>query len=195
MAYNGQVGYCGERIKRGKGVSEMVTRKKDAAMAGAGDLLSELLGRSLEVMRDLSMATGAASADASIAGAKRLVKFQRSSVKAGLGLVVKVQKYTEKSLHAAAKEGKWLPQEGKEVVEDWSNMMTSGVEEFTRVTEKSFDSLLTYLDRIEKERKPKVAKKTSSASSSSASKGNAEKKAPAKRKAVPKKNASQSGKS
>lgn len=168
----------------------MATSKKNDAMTGVSDLLSEILGRSLEAMRDFSVTTSGASVDASLSGARRLVKFQRSSVKAGLALVAKVQKYTEKSLHAAAKEGKWLPREGKEAVEDWSNMMKSGVEEFTRVTDKSFELLLTYLDRVEKEKKAKPAKETPAAPGKTRAKRSAPKKAPAKRKAAPRKNPS-----
>lgn len=170
----------------------MVTQKKKDGIPGAGDFLSEILGRSLEAVRDFSVATGGASMEASISSARRLVKLQRSSVKAGLALVAKVQKYTEKSLHAAAKEGKWLPGEGKEAVEEWSNMMRSGVEEFTRVTDKSFELLLTYLDRVEKEKKSKTEKKMPPASGTATAKRSAPKKASAKRKAAPRKRASKS---
>ena len=172
----------------------MATPKKKDAVSGAGDLLSEILGRSLEAMRDFSVTTGGASMDASISGAKRLVKFQRSSVKAGLALVAKVQKHTEKSLHAAAKEGKWLPLEGKEAVDEWSKMMKSGVDEFSRVTDKSFELLLTYLDRVEKEKKARSAKKASVAPVKARAKRSVSKKAPPKRKTASKKDTLQSPK-
>lgn len=165
----------------------MVTPKKAAPVSGAADLLSEILSRSLEVMRDLSAAASTASEEASVAGARHLVKFQRSTLKVGLELVSKAQKYSEKTLHGAVKEGKWLPREGKEVVEDWSNMMKSGVEELTRVTDKSFEMLLNYLDRVEKEKRAGASKKALRTPRPAGSASAPVKKTPAKRKPAAKK--------
>ena len=167
----------------------MATKKK-SSLAGAADLLPEILKRSLETLGEVSLATASASAEASIASARHMVKFQRAGVKAGMGLVSKVQKFTEKSLHDAVKDGKWLPKEGKEVVDEWSKTMKSGVDEFSRVTDKSFDLLLNFLDRVEKDQKAKSSEKKQSASKSSTAKtatSASKKKAPAKRKTAAKK--------
>ena len=136
----------------------MATKKNDAPLTKASDFLVDALNRSFEVMHDITRATCETSADASIASARYLVKFQQSSVKAGLGLISKAQKITEKSLRDAMKKGKWLPKESREVVEEWSHMMKAGVDEFTRVNDKSFELLLRFLDRVEKEHRDKMEK-------------------------------------
>lgn len=116
-----------------------------------GDILTEIFNRTVEIMSDLTTATAAASLNASFTSARRLIKFQKGATKAGLHVVEKVQDYTERSLRDAVKEGKWLPEEGKEVVDEWSSMMHSGIREFSRVVDKSFELILKYLDGVEKE--------------------------------------------
>jgi len=139
------------------------------------DVLSEIFHRTVEIMGDLTAATATASMNASLTSAKHLVKFQKSSTQAGLKLVGKVQDYTEKSLRDAMKDGKWLPGEGKDVVDEWAKMMDSGLDEFSRVVEKSFDLVLKYLDRVEKEAKAKESK-----SKTGATKRASQKRAPKK---------------
>ncbi len=97
----------------------MATSKKKKP----GDMLYDMFSRSMEVMADLTQATAAASMDKSLASARHLVKFQKTCTKAGLSLVRKVQDYTEKTLREAVKKGDWMPEEGKDVVDDWSKMM------------------------------------------------------------------------
>ncbi len=168
----------------------MAAKKGGAPQTTASDFLAEAFNRSVGVLHDITQATCETSADASLASARYLVKFQQSSVKAGLGLVAKAQKVTEKSLHDAVKKGKWLPGEGRDIIEEWSCMMKSGVDEFTRVTEKSFGLLLQFLDRVEKEHqqqaeKEKIPRRAGAKKEPAAS----AKKAPAKRKAAAKKKA------
>jgi len=175
----------------------MATRKGCASSKQSVEFLPEILRKSLEIMGDLALATGAASVDASVSSARHLIKFQRGSVKAGLGLISKVRDYTEKSLHEAVREGKWLPTEGREVIDEWSAMMKSGVDEFSRVTDKSFELLLNYLDRLEKGKPVKVTPKTKPTSATSKKRGSADspaRKAPARRKATPAKKKNQATK-
>ncbi|MCK5862648.1 MAG: hypothetical protein KAH38_09190, partial [Candidatus Hydrogenedentes bacterium] len=123
-----------------------------------GDMLAEVFNHAVEIMSDLTTVTAVASVNASLTSARRLVRFQKGTTKAGLNVVGKVQQYTEKSLREAVKDGKWLPEEGKDVVDEWAVMMDSGIDEFSRVVDKSFDLMLKYLDRIEKDAKsPKVS--------------------------------------
>ena len=155
-----------------------------------GDMLSEVFNRTIEIMSDLTTATAAASINASLTSARSLVKFQKGTTKAGLNVVGKVQEYTEKSLRDAVKKGKWLPEEGKDVVDEWAKMMDSGINEFGKVVDKSFDLMLKYLDRVEKDAKEKEAKPKTVAKQSVEKKAPA-KKAAAKKKATSKKAAAQ----
>lgn len=150
-----------------------------------GDMLSEVFNRTVEIMSDLTTATAAASMNASLTSARRLVKFQKGATKAGLNVVGRVQEYTEKSLRDAVKDGNWLPKEGKEVVDEWAKMMDGGIDEFGKVVDKSFDLMLTFLDRVEKEGK---AKSKTSEKKSTTPKASA-KKAPARKAAAKKKTA------
>ena len=120
-----------------------------------GDVLSEIFNRTVEIMSDLRTATAAASMNASFPNARRLIKFQKGATKAGLHVVEKVQDYAENSLRDAIKQDRWLPEEGKEVVDEWSSMMHSGIKEFGHVVDKSFDLMLKYLDSVEKEARNK----------------------------------------
>lgn len=144
-----------------------------------GDMLSEVFNRTVEIMSDLTTATAAASVNASLTSARSLVKFQKGATKAGLKVVGRVQEYTEKSLRDAVKKGDWLPEEGKDVVDEWATMMDSGINEFGRVVDKSFDLILKYLDHLESNEQVEKTKAKPAA-----------KKSPAKKKATSKKTAS-----
>jgi len=151
-----------------------------------GEMLSEVFNRTVEIMSDLTTATAAASVNASLTSARSMVEFQKGATKAGLNVVGKVQEYTEKSLRDAVKEGKWLPEEGKEVVDEWAKMMDSGIKEFGKVVDKSFDLMLKYLDRVEKSKqtKPSAAATTPT---KKLLKKTAQKKSPAKKKTAARK--------
>ena len=140
-----------------------------------GDVLSDVFHHAIEIMSDVTTAAAAASVNASLISVRHLVKFQKGSVMAVLKLLGKVQEYTEKSFRDAMKNGSWLPAEGKDVVDEWAKMMDSGIDEFSRVVDKSFDLMLKYLDRVEKEAKAKDTKEKAPAKKSAAKK-------PAKRK-------------
>ena len=141
------------------------------------DVLSEVFNRTVEVMGDLAAATTSASVNTSLASARYLVKFQKSSTKAGLNLVGKVQQYTEKTLRQAMKEASWVPDEGKDVVDEWAEMMHSGIDEFGRVIDKSFDLVLKFLERVEKDAKTSQTRKKASAKKGGAKTSAAKKKA------------------
>lgn len=174
----------------------MAAKKKQASKSPA-NILSDVFNRSMEVMSDLANATAATSMNASLTSARYLVKFQKSSAKAGLDLIGKVQEYTEKTLRKAMKEAEWAPDEGKDVVEEWAKMMGSGIDEFGRVIDKSFDLVLKLIDRVEKEKKASKASEPAGASPAAkkktASKTKAKAKAKARRKPAAKKKSTGSG--
>ncbi len=165
----------------------MATKKKQEKNK-PGAIISDVFNRSVEIIGDLAGATAASSVNASLTSARYLVKFQKSSTKAGLDVVAKVQEYTEKSLRNAMQEADWAPEEGKEVVDEWARMMGSGIDEFNRVIDKSFDLVLKLIDRIEKDRKekakPEAKASTSSAPKKSKAKSTAKRKPAAKKKSA-----------
>jgi len=151
----------------------------------------------------LTTATAAASVNASLTSARSMIKFQKGATKAGLNVVGKVQEYTEKSLRDAVKDGEWLPEEGREAVDEWAKMMDSGIEQFSRVVDKSFDLMLKYLDRVEKDKKvkitankpavPKASAKKATTKKAAAQKTPVKSKATARKPAAAKKSASKKG--
>jgi hypothetical protein len=163
----------GMKEKSNKEIMIMASKKAKTPV----EMLSEVFNRTVEIMSDLTTATAAASVNASLTSARSMIKFQKGATKAGLNVVGKVQEYTEKSLRDAVKDGEWLPEEGREAVDEWAKMMDSGIEQFSRVVDKSFDLMLKYLDRVEKEGK---AKSKTSEKKSTTQKASV-KKAPAKR--------------
>lgn len=154
--------------------------KKKQAEKKTSHILSDVFNRSIEVISDLASTTTATSMNASLTSAHYLVRFQKSSAKAGLDLISKVQDYSEKTLRKAMKEADWAPDEGKEVVDEWAKMMGSGIDEFSRVIDKSFDLVLKLIERVEKKKAAKLradSDKTSSTPKKAKTKAKAKAKA------------------
>ena len=145
-----------------------------------GDMFLDVFNRSVELVSDLTTASAAAAMNAPLTSARSLVKFQKGVTHTGLNLVGKVKEYTEKSLRTKLEEDKLLPEEAGEVVDEWAKMMDSGLSEFSKVVDKSYEQMLKYLERVEKETGKKETKLKTAAEKTTI------KKVPAKKTTTPK---------
>lgn len=136
----------------------MVTLNNDSSEKKGSDFIEEMLSKGVGILGSLAEATIAVSKQASIDSTRHLINFHRSAIMKGLNLVAKAHDVAEDSLLSSVKEGKWLPGEGKEIIDAWSESMKNGLEDFSKVTDKSFELLIQFLDRVEKEKAAAEAK-------------------------------------
>ncbi|NLN91762.1 MAG: histone H1-like repetitive region-containing protein [Candidatus Hydrogenedens sp.] len=146
------------------------------------ETMSDFFNRSMDMAGDALESGSSASKDLSFAGAKRLLEIQKSAMKTGLSMMSKANGHVDKIVAEKLKEQEWMPEEGKECIDEWTEMLDSGLTEFSRVVDSSFEKMLQLVERSSKKKAP--AKKA--AAKKPAAKKATAKKAPAK-KAVAKK--------
>ena len=138
--------------------------------------------------------------DAARKGAARMalgvIDLQRSAFNASMDGLDKLEKRTARVLHDTARSASWVPEEGKEVVDEWINTTKKGRTEFRKSMDKSFDLLKHYFERVQTDGAPKkkAAKKSAAKKpvKKSTAKKPAKKKTAAKRKPAAKKKTSAS---
>ncbi len=101
-----------------------------------------------------------------------MIELQRKTFVASLRGVGKLQEQTGKMLHKVAQNASWVPDEGRQVVDEWTKATSRGREDFQKTMEKSFDLLSHYFRRVKKgapaakpaaKRKPRAAAKKKAA--------------------------------
>jgi polyhydroxyalkanoate synthesis regulator phasin len=117
--------------------------------------------------------------------AHSLLGLQRSTFDNAFKLITKVQERSEKLVDDQIATASWMPKEGKDVVREWSRTLREGRSEFQKTVDKSYDLLMSYFARIEKqEQKELSSRKSPPKTKVAAAKKRAaaaKKKAPAKR--------------
>jgi len=111
--------------------------------------------------KDLSNRIDGAGSEAKMRAAKLAIIFinlQHSTFDRTFKLLSRVQKSGDKLVKDHVEEAVWLPEEGKEVVKEWSRTLNEGRVEFQKTVDKSYELLRTYFERVQKSGKPAVRK-------------------------------------
>jgi len=128
--------------------------------------------------------------------AVNVIEFQKSTFDNTFKLITQLQEQSEKMAKELLIDASWMPKEGKDVVREWVQTLESGRKEFQRTTDKSFDLIVDYFERVHAEvggrKTTKKAPSKKKAPAKRKTKAKAKKKAPAKRKATAKKKAATS---
>ena len=97
-----------------------------------------------------------------------VIELQRKTFDGTIKGVGKLQDQTGKILHKIAQSAAWVPDEGKQVVDEWNKATHRGREDFQKTMDKSFELLTHYFERVKKngpapkaaaKRKPRAAAK------------------------------------
>ncbi len=120
-----------------------------------------------------------------------LVKLQRSAFDKVLKVATKVQERADKAVKDRVQEAEWMPNEGKDIVKEWSRTLEDGRAEFQKTVDKSYDLLRGYFERVAKEQKTSGKKSPAAEVKAPVKKKPAAKKKGAKRKAAPVKESSE----
>ena len=88
-----------------------------------------------------------------------VIELQRKTFDGTIKGVGKLQDQTGKMLHKIAQSASWVPDEGKQVVDEWNKATHRGREEFQKTMDKSFDLLSHYFERVKKGAPAAAAKK------------------------------------
>jgi hypothetical protein len=110
--------------------------------------------------------------------AAALVKLQKRTFDATFKLISRIQQRSEEMLGDYVDGSEWLPEEGRQIVKDWSSMLEEGRAEFQKTMDHSYDLATNYFERVGKAKGRSTARKK---------KGTTKKKAAAKRKTATKK--------
>ena len=82
--------------------------------------------------------------------ALRVIDLQRRTFDGTIKGIGKLQDQTGKMLHKVAQTASWVPDEGKQVVDEWNKATHRGREDFQKTMDKSFDLLTHYFERVKK---------------------------------------------
>ena len=115
-----------------------------------------------------------------VKGAQQLVSMHRKVSEKTFGLMADVQERSEKAVKDMLRNADWVPPEGKDVVDQWTAMLHTGRARFEETTERSFDLIADYLERVEADLTPAKGRKKSAAKSKSRKKSSTKKKSAAK---------------
>ena len=118
-----------------------------------------------------------------------VIEFQKATIGNSINLIGKAQEQTGRILHDLLKNAAWVPSEGREVVDEWNGTMKRARQDFKRTSDKSFDLIVDYLERVQERadsKAPKAAQKTKARPKKAAPRKAAARNAPAKA-AAPKK--------
>ena len=123
--------------------------------------------------------------------ARSVVKLQQKTFDSAFDLIAQLQDHSQKTLSEMVDNANWMPEEGKEIVDEWLATLHSGRKQFQKTVDKSFTLLSDYLNRVEpaKGKKKKTAAKKTAAKKKTTTKKTAAKKATVKKKTAAKKTA------
>ncbi len=129
-------------------------------------------------VHDSGVAAKVRGVDVSIA----LIKMQRSLFDRSFKVLARLQKYSDKLVKRHIQGAHWMPNEGKDIVKEWSHMLNEGRADFQATVDKSYDLLKDCLERIRNEQESAGKKKTVAESAApSKAKGTSKTKSAAKK--------------
>lgn len=172
------------------------SEKTEAVTAGIEDtvgMLNDTIDKAIkrtEALRDSLEKSAEDTAEQATRRAAKLalavVDFQKTTFHNTFKVLGQVQDQSTKAVSGMLLDAEWLPQEGKQVVREWSRVLQDGRKEFEHTVDKSFDLVTHFLKRMQdgKPTKKKAAAAKKPAAKKPAAKKTAVKK-PAAKKAVP----------
>lgn len=80
---------------------------------------------------------------------KQVVEFQKSAFDNTFDAMVALQDQQRELMNRLVEQAPGLPAEAKEAIESWAESLTRARDEFKTTTDRSFELLERYLDRLE----------------------------------------------
>lgn len=78
-----------------------------------------------------------------------VVEFQKATLGNSINLLGKAQEQSNRILRDLLKNASWVPSEGREVLDEWNETMKRAREDFKITSDRSFDLIVQYLDRVQ----------------------------------------------
>ncbi|MBI2423273.1 MAG: hypothetical protein HYV27_10620 [Candidatus Hydrogenedentes bacterium] len=171
----------------------MTERKKHKEAAKAKGYMPDLesINRKAEDIRGKIKEQAEKTKDQTILKSAELsmamVDFQKATFDSTLTVIGELQSHTDKIIDNMAAKSGWLPKEGKQLVHEWLKMAQAGRREYQRTVDKSFDLILDFFERMQKEHTVHTAHKAPAHKTNGKAAPKAKKKAAAKKKVALKK--------
>jgi hypothetical protein len=138
-------------------------------------------------IKETSDATRDAARKGSVKMALRAVEMQRNAFKTTMKGLERLEKITAKGMHDLVKRSSWIPNEGKDVVDEWIDTAKKGRADFHKSMDTSFDLMKHFFERVDKGKAGKKTSAKKSTKKSTAKKSGAKKKSAPKKKSAAKK--------
>ncbi len=81
--------------------------------------------------------------------AKQIIDFQRTTFDNSFNAVVMLQDQAERLFNTAMKQATWVPQEGRQVLDEWIRMYKMGRKDFRHLVDDNFDKLSDFFKNPE----------------------------------------------
>ena len=144
--------------------TRVAAKNKPGAVDRSRDLVREAQERFRRVTRDTTRKKA-------VQLALSVVEFQKATTANSIDLVGRVQDQTGRMLHDVLKNVSWVPSEGKQVVEEWRKTIEKGRADFKATSNKSYDLIIRYLERVQMEAEKEAAAAPGAAKKKTAAKG------------------------
>ena len=76
--------------------------------------------------------------------AKQMIEFQKATFDNSFNAAVMLQDQAEQLFNTSIEQAGWLPEEGKQMVDEWVRICKTGREGFKNAVDESFDKLAEY---------------------------------------------------
>jgi hypothetical protein len=80
--------------------------------------------------------------------AKQVIEFQKATFDNTFNVISMIQEQSEKTFNTFLETGTWpLPEEGQKVINEWTQSLKKGREEFKKMMDDGFERIESYLTR------------------------------------------------
>jgi hypothetical protein len=137
----------------------VVRKKRPADKPSPLDKVSQRLddaGKAAELLSDEAARAAKRRAAKLALG---IIDFQKTTFEHTLAVVGRAQDASAGLLTGMLKEADWVPEEGKQVAQEWTELVTRGRQEFEKTLNKSFDLITDYIGRQDYVAAPPAAAK------------------------------------
>jgi uncharacterized lipoprotein NlpE involved in copper resistance len=89
---------------------------------------------------------------------KQMIDFNKNTFNNTFHAMVTIQDQTEKMVNSFLAQASWLPEEGREAIDEWVNSYKQGREHFKELVDENFKKVEDFFAQTEKGTKAKTGK-------------------------------------
>jgi hypothetical protein len=77
---------------------------------------------------------------------KQILDFNKNTFDSGLNVMMNISEQNEKMFRSLMDQASWMPDEGKKLVFQWSDLYRKGFEDFKKAADENYKTVVEYLE-------------------------------------------------